>query len=350
MKLDYSIDSLEERKKAVDQYLAETPDPTPRALEILADYLIMCMEKQERREKKILTENRLVTVNKRETSFEGLAESFENGEDGIYNIMTENKDAVFRPKNPITQADLDEIPELRAVREAIEFWQQQQPHVSGHDAYVVKQTIIDFQKDQYIVRDSIKRPVQLKIMTHTMPKTYLDDEETLEDGKLKVSGVSLCDPNVCSAILCNYSKLVQAGYGVFDNDTWYLMEDFDRISAAALQDFPLLERIVELKIDGLSNADIQQKLQEEFGLQYTVEYLSTLWRKKIPAMIAEAAQDEFYYWYYLNKEPGQYKRCSRCGKLKLAIPRYFSKNNTSKDGYYSICKKCRAEKYKGKTI
>lgn len=82
----------------------------------------MCMEKQERREKKILTENRLVTVNKRETSFEGLADSFENGEDGIYNIMTENKDAVFRPKNPITQADLDEIPELRAVREAIEFW------------------------------------------------------------------------------------------------------------------------------------------------------------------------------------------------------------------------------------
>jgi len=32
----------------------------------------MCMEKQERRKKKILTENRLATVNKRETSFEGL--------------------------------------------------------------------------------------------------------------------------------------------------------------------------------------------------------------------------------------------------------------------------------------
>jgi len=49
------------------------------------------MEKQEKKEKSILTDNRLVTINKRETSFEGLVSQFENGEDGIYNIMTENK-------------------------------------------------------------------------------------------------------------------------------------------------------------------------------------------------------------------------------------------------------------------
>ena len=49
------------------------------------------MEKQEKKEKNILTENRLVTINKRETSFEGLVSQFENGEDGIYSIMTEDK-------------------------------------------------------------------------------------------------------------------------------------------------------------------------------------------------------------------------------------------------------------------
>ena len=43
------------------------------------------------KEKKILTENRLSTVGKRETSFEGLVSQFENGEDGIYGIMTEDK-------------------------------------------------------------------------------------------------------------------------------------------------------------------------------------------------------------------------------------------------------------------
>jgi len=41
-------------------------------MEVLADYLILCMEKQERKERKVLTDNRMATVNKREVSFEGL--------------------------------------------------------------------------------------------------------------------------------------------------------------------------------------------------------------------------------------------------------------------------------------
>ena len=82
--------------------MAETPNPTEKYLEILADYLILCMEKQERKEKRILTENRMSTVNKRETSFEGLVGQFENGEDGIYNLITQDKNIIFQPKVSIT--------------------------------------------------------------------------------------------------------------------------------------------------------------------------------------------------------------------------------------------------------
>jgi hypothetical protein len=49
------------------------------------------MEKQEKKEKAILTENRMATVNKRETSYEGLVSQLENGEDGIYNLMDDSK-------------------------------------------------------------------------------------------------------------------------------------------------------------------------------------------------------------------------------------------------------------------
>ena len=35
-----------------------------------------------------MTENRMVTINRRETSLEGLVAQFENGEDGIYNLIT----------------------------------------------------------------------------------------------------------------------------------------------------------------------------------------------------------------------------------------------------------------------
>lgn len=91
IKLDYTLETPEERNELVKKILEENPNPNEKYLEILADYLILCMEKQEKKEKKILTENRLATVNKRETSFEGLVSQLENGEDGIYNLISENK-------------------------------------------------------------------------------------------------------------------------------------------------------------------------------------------------------------------------------------------------------------------
>jgi hypothetical protein len=71
------------------------------------------MEKQERKERKVLTENRMATVNKRETSFEGLVSQLENGEDGIYNMITNNKNIIFQPKVMITKKDVEEIPGLQ---------------------------------------------------------------------------------------------------------------------------------------------------------------------------------------------------------------------------------------------
>ena len=71
------------------------------------------------RQRNIITDNRAATINKREVSFEELAAQFENGEDGIYNMMTEDANVIFQPKIQITKKDLEKIPELRQVREAI---------------------------------------------------------------------------------------------------------------------------------------------------------------------------------------------------------------------------------------
>ena len=74
IKLDYTLETPEERNEFVKQILIDNPEEeiSNAYKEVLADYLILCMEKQERKERKILTENRMTTVNKRETSFEGL--------------------------------------------------------------------------------------------------------------------------------------------------------------------------------------------------------------------------------------------------------------------------------------
>ena len=49
---------------------------------------------------------------------------------------------------------------------------------------------------------------------------------------------------------------------------------------------------------------------------------------------------------YTFEEKGNWKKCSRCGQVKLAHNHFFSKNSTSKDHFYSICKECRNKKNK----
>jgi hypothetical protein len=133
-------------------------------------------------------------------------------------------------------------------------------------------------------------------------------------------------------------------WGEFERDLWVIMETFNNIADAALKDYPLYERIIEYKVDGLQNLEIQEKIQEEFGIKHSVEYISSLWRNKIPKLIASEAEDQILYQYFLSDMKGKYKKCSRCGKVKLAHNKYFSKNKTSRDGFYSICKNCRNNK------
>ena len=300
------------------------------------------MEKQERKERKILTDNRMMTVNKRETSFEGLVSQFENGEDGIYNLITENKNVIFQPKITITKKDLDEIPCLRQLRDAINAWDAKLKTISGRDAYIIKSTLIELRKDQYVIKNAYRRPINLIKAIHSRNTIPLDEEVTInEDGTLTATGISLINPAVCSAILCNYSKLKEDSWGDFEHDMWYLLYDFEQTCDKALAPYPMYQRLLECKIDGLQNIDIQLILQQEFGIKHSVEYISSLWRKKIPALIASTAEDEYLNWYFTQVEPGRFKRCSRCGQIKLAYNRYFSKNKTSKDGLYSICKECR---------
>jgi len=98
---------------------------------------------------------------------------------------------------------------------------------------------------------------------------------------------------------------------------------------------------VREKIRGERNIDIQKILYDELNVRHTVEYISCLWRNKIPRLIAACAEDEYLQWHFTFEEKGQWKKCSRCGQIKLAHKKYFSRNKTSKDGWYSLCKDCR---------
>lgn len=312
--------------------------------------MVLCMEKQEKKERRLLTENRMATITKRETSFEGLIGQLENGEDGIYNLITNDKHVIFQPKLTITKKDIEEIPPLRQLRDSIDYWEKKLKTATGKDAFIIKKTIIEMRKDQYAVKDAWRGTMVARNLTRGMnPGIRLPSEEWIdEDGNPAYSGISLLDPKVCSTVLCYYAALKGNSEGKFDADTWYFMVDFDRIAEAALKPYPMYQKLVTYKISNYSNVEIQEKLQEEFGHTHSLEYISSLWRNKIPKIIAGYATDEWLNWYYTYVEKGKWKKCNRCGEIKLAHKRFFSTNTSSKDGFYSLCKSCRNKKKEAK--
>lgn len=348
-KLDYSLETPAERNELVKKIIDETPPEqlTPRYVEILTDYIIFAMDKEERKRKKILTDNRMVTVNKRETSFEGLVGKLENGEDGIYNMIANDKNIIFTPKISITQQDIDEIPALKELREAIEQVEKMEKAATGRRKYLLKKQLIEMRQDQYVIKSSYHQPMYCMNAIKSFSKLDLSEEITIDEkGNVHSTAlISLFEPKHVSALLCNYSKLKESAWGHFISDSYYLMEDLDTLIENTLREaYPLYYDIVIYKIDGKQNVEIQKLLEDNHGIRHSIEYISSLWRNKIPKLLAEQAQENYLVWHFTTKEQGKWKKCSRCGQIKLAHNRFFSKNKTSRDGFYSICKCCRNKK------
>lgn len=348
-KLDYTLQTAQERSDFVQGVLQETkPEKiTAKYLEILSDYIIFAMDKEERKQKNILTENRMITVNKRETSYQGLVMKFENGEDGLYNLITNDKNILLTPKTSITQKDIDEIEPLRVLREAIELVEKEEKAATGKRKFLLKKQLIEMRQDQYSIKSAYKPPMYATSMIKSFVKADLHENITLNDCQEPSSDglISFFNPYHISALLCNYSLLKEEAYGNFMNDCYYLMQDLDSLIERTLKEkYPLYYDLLIYKIDGKQNIEIQELLDKDWGIKHSIEYISSLWRNKIPKLIAEQAKEDYIMWYYTTQEYGQWKKCSRCGQIKLAHNRFFSKNKTSKDGFYSICKDCRNTK------
>lgn len=357
VELDFSLETSEERTENVKQLIENTPSErlNPAYLEFLATFILKQDTKKEKHsDRPILTKNRMSTVNGNETSFEGLVSKLENGEDGIYGMIANDKNIILHPKKPITAADIEEIPALKNLVNDIKAIEKRLEKLKAEgrskskEASLLWSQLIELRQDQYIIKSSYKAPIRCMKLTKSFSKINLEDRISIDPdtGEPRNDGyVSFFNPKHISILLCNYSKLKEDTWDNLTSDGKWLMEDFDTLVDKALKGkYPLYYDIVIYKIDGKQNAEIQILLEQKYNIKHSVEYISSLWRNKIPKLIAETAINEYLTWYYTNVEQGQWKKCSRCGQIKLAHNNFFSKNKTSKDGFYSICKDCRNKK------
>ena len=150
MQLDYKLSTPEERVEHVKKVIESTPpqDLNKGYLSYMSDYILFVADrnqtKEERKaEKPILTKNREVTVNKRQVSYEEIVSNLENGEDGIYALMSNDKNQILDPKDPINEYDLENIPDMRPHHELIQRLKAQLATAKGIQRYHIKKAIIE---------------------------------------------------------------------------------------------------------------------------------------------------------------------------------------------------------------
>jgi len=327
MNLDYAIVDAAERIKYIQNLLKDQTYWSSRDLQKMADYILRGSDDT------ILTPNRLVTINRREISFQGLSDCLEGGEDALHALIRPDKQTILTPKNKITPQDLERIPELRKLRERITDWELRLELAKGRERYKIKRMLIEMRKEQYAIKQMHRNPMYTRgtynIRVHT---------STIDELRLDV-------PEHISAILENYARLKQALWDDLHNDLRWSLLDLEHLIEEYVRDRqPIYYEILLMKIAGDTNEEIQNHLAEQWGKQHSQEYISSLWRNKIPELIADGYKEHYLNWVYTYKLRGLYKTCSRCLQPKLAHRRYFGTNQAAKYGFYSVCKKCRNKK------
>ncbi len=231
MPLDYKLSTPEERIQCVEKILKETPPNqlTKGYLSYMSDYILFIADrnqtkKEKQTEKPILTKNREVTVKKRQISYEEVVSNLENGEDGIYALMADHKNQILDPKDPISNNDLETIPDLQEHLNLINRLKEQFATATGVRKYQLKKAMIETWQQMYILKASYNAAHGMK--THNngqikqLSKLNLDEHITLNEEKLPCSDgvLSLLNPNHISYLLCFYSKLKEESYDDLQND------------------------------------------------------------------------------------------------------------------------------------
>lgn len=112
------------------------------------------------------------------------------------------------------------------------------------------------------------------------------------------------------------------------------------------EDLDCIVMDLENLLENVKLTDKQSQILKLWKKDLTQEYISKILgvskqavNKQIDSIVKNIINEyekQYEDWYYLNIRKGEYKRCSKCGKVKL-ISR-FSKNG--KLGYRSNCKDC----------
>src|SRR5690606_24436056 len=131
-------------------------------------------------------------------------------------------------------------------------------------------------------------------------------------------------------------------YDKFNSDIWALLVTFEDLLRNT--EFTYDEKFVlECLFENMNQTQIREKYDELNIEQMTSYRVSNLINNIIPNKILNTYLCSGEEWLYTYKLKGKYKAGSKGGEVKLiSTERHFTRNATSRDGFYSICNTCRS--------
>lgn len=356
--LDYSIETVEERTQKLNEVLYPNGQLHPyvfeafyecynpnikqsmpltedkyffQKLESLASYILYTAQKT----KDIVKPETQRSRNKKNVPLEHLETSA--AADTKYTV----------PQQQITEQDIINIPGLQQVEQLIQSLAQQRksPHITNVEKSRIQGLISELRADQYIIKESYLRPISFKRLNYTTTEyDFFEDTFYYNDQNKRIhvsnNTIDLGNPHHIHKILELYTKLRQDHYDDTQSDMRYILDTVDwLISESNFKE--IFSRLIILRIDGFTYADISHLFLTEYNIDVSESYLSKVYTKQIPERIAKTYTTSYEEWYYTYKEKGEFKKCSKCGRIKLANTNYFNKDNRKKkDPLRNICKEC----------
>lgn len=210
---------------------------------------------------------------------------------------------------------------------------------------MLKRIRVELLKELPLIKDRIRGTIYFKKLDKGSPVYDLDCDTGYvnEQGdyiEISENKIELNNPTHLFALMDNYAELKEGVWDKPDSDLWILLYEFEQLVEKSNLE-PYEKDILIYKIDKLTGEEICELINEKYEMELKESNLVRVYSEVIPKKLSNTYDDIYEEWLYTYRVKGEYKTCSKCGEVKLANEKYFSKKKDSKDGLHPYCKKCR---------
>ena len=296
------------------------------ALEMIANYILAVDEKDDRINYKIYTSEELFNRACREYNVINSVAKANGGLDMNYGENVSEAFPIFQlPKNfkkvkdlKVEKKDLEKYPPMKDYTDFYEYLKEESKRLwntkglSKEDMVrrsKIKKILPEIKKDIIEVKKQLQMPI--------IWKAPLKD-----NGGADYDELDMFDKNVVKVLLQVHKQVD------LQDDLSCILVDLDNL----INNIKFTERqyeVLELWRNGLTIENISKELHvKENTVSITLD-------RAIDSIVKQY-EKEYEEWYYLNIRKGTYKKCSKCGEVKLISQ--FSKNGNRLRGNCKDCK------------